>query len=106
MHGFDAARTAKPEDPEAHRQYALLADYFRLYAKAAEAWERVLEIEPGDAAAWDGYFQALRWAGTTEMDRRYWEKLLQVLPDALRNASQRPGLYSNAQRNGGRSRAT
>ena len=98
MHGFDAARTAKPEDAEAHRQYALLADYFRLYAKAAEAWERVLQLEPGDAAAWDGYFQALRWAGATEMDRRHWEKLLQVLPDALRNASQRPELYDNAQR--------
>lgn len=98
MHGFDAARAAKPEDPEAHRQYALLADYFRLYANAAEAWERVLELEPGDAAAWDGYFQALRWAGTTEMDRRHWEKLLRVLPDALRNASQRPELYGNAQR--------
>ena len=98
MHGFDAARTAKPEDAEAHRQYALLADYFRLYAKAAEAWERVLELEPGDGAAWGGYFHALRWAGTTEMDRRHWEKLLQVLPAALRNASQRPELYGNAQR--------
>ncbi|MYE07051.1 MAG: TlpA family protein disulfide reductase [Chloroflexi bacterium] len=97
MHGFDVARTVKPESAEAHRQYALLADYFRLYARAAEAWERVLELEPGDAAAWDGYFQALRWAGTTEMDRRHWEKLLQVLPDALRNASQRPELYGNAQ---------
>jgi len=97
MHGFDAARTAKPEDVEAHRQYALLADYFKLYAKAAEAWERVLELEPGNAAAWDGYFQALRWAGTTEMDRRHGEKLLRVLPDALRNAGQRPELYGNAQ---------
>ena len=98
MHGFDAARTARPEDAEAHRQYALLAHYFRLYAKAADAWERVLELEPGDPAAWDGYFEALRWAGTTEMDRRYWEKLLQVLPDALRNAGLRPELYGSAQR--------
>ena len=98
MHGFDSARTAKPEDAEAHRQFALLADYFRLYAKAAEAWKRTLELEPGDAAAWDGYLQALRWAGTTEMDRRHWEKLLRVLPDALLNASQRPELYANAQR--------
>ena len=98
MYGFDAARTVKPEDAEAHRQYALLADYFRLYAKAAKAWERAVELEPGDAAAWDGYFQALRWAGTTEMDRRHWEKLLRVLPDALRSASQRPELYGNAQR--------
>lgn len=97
MHGFDAARTAKPEDAEAHRQYAVLADYFNLYAKAVGAWERVLEIEPEDAAAWDGYFKALRSAGTTEMDRRHWEKLLRVLPDALRNASQRPELYGNAQ---------
>ena len=98
MYGFDAARTVKPEDAEAHRQYALLADYFRLYAKAAKAWERAVELEPGDAAAWDGYLQALRWAGTTEMDRRHWEKLLRVLPDALRSASQRPELYGNAQR--------
>ncbi len=97
MHGFDAARAAKPEDADAHRQYALLADYFRLYARAAEAWERVLELEPGDAASWDGYFRALRWAGTTEMDRRHWEKLLRLLPDALPNASQRPELYGNAQ---------
>ena len=101
MHGFDTARTAQPEDAEAHRQYALLAHYFRLYAKAANAWERVLELEPGDPAAWDGYFEALRWAGTTEMDRRYWEKLLQVLPEALRNASLRPELYGNAQATAG-----
>ena len=98
MHRFDAARTAKPEDAEAHRQYALLARYFDLHAKAAKAWERVLALEPGDAAAWGGYFHALRWAGTIEMDRRHWEKLLQVLPDALRNASPRPELYGNAQK--------
>ena len=97
MHRFDAARTAKRESTEAHRQYALLAYYFDLHAKAADAWERVLEIEPGDAAAWDGYIAALRWAGAMETDRRYWEKLLQVLPDALRSASQRPGLYGSAQ---------
>ena len=96
MHGFDAARTAKPDYAEAHLQYALLADHFKLHAKAVEAWERVLELEPRNAAAWDGYFHALRWAGTTEMDRRHGEKLLQVLPDALSNASQRPVLYSNA----------
>ncbi|MDE2882854.1 MAG: hypothetical protein OXP70_13455 [Acidobacteriota bacterium] len=97
MHSFDAARTAKPEDAEAHRQYALLADYFKLYAKAAQSWERVLELQPGDPGAWDGYFHALRWAGTTEMDRRHGEKLLHVLPDALRTASQRPELFGNAQ---------
>ena len=94
---FDAIRTATPGDAEAHRQYALLANYFDLYAKAADAWERVLELEPSDAAAWDGYFVALRWAGIFETDRRYGEKLLQVLPDALRSGSRRPELYINAQ---------
>ena len=97
MARFDSARTATPDDAEAHRQYALLAAYFDLYAKAADAWERVLELEPSDAAAWDGYFGALRWAGIHETDRRYGEKVLQILPDALRTASQRPELYSNAQ---------
>ena len=97
MHRFDSARTAVPGDAEAHGQYALLADYFELYAKSAEAWELVLELEPGDAAAWDGYIGALRWAGTFESDRRYGEKVLQVLPDALRSASRRPELYKNAQ---------
>ena len=97
MQRFDAARTAEPEDPEAHRQYALLASYFDLRARAAEAWEHVLKLEPTNAAAWDGYFHALRWAGNVEMDRRYWEKLLQVLPDALQSASRRPGVYDSAQ---------
>lgn len=97
MHRFDSARTTTPDDAEAHGQYALLARYFDLHAKAAEAWERVLELEPSDAAAWDGYFGALRWAGIFETDRRYSEKLVRQLPDALRNASGRPELYSNAQ---------
>ena len=97
MHRFDAARTAKPEDAEAHRQYALLASYFDLHAKAAETWERVLELEPTDAAAWDGYVHALRWASTLETDRRYWEKLLLILPDALQSASSRPGVYDSTQ---------
>ena len=97
MHRFDSARTAMPEDAEAHSRYAEMATYFQLYAKAAEVWERVLELEPANAAAWDGYFHALRWAGIFETDRRYGEKLMQLLPDALRNASRRPGLYDNAQ---------
>lgn len=97
MQRFNAARTTKPEDAEAHRQYALLASYFDLHTRAAEAWERVLVLEPTDAPAWDGYVHALRSAGTFEMDRRYWEKLLQVLPDALRSASWRPGVYDSAE---------
>ena len=97
MHRFDSARTAMPGDAEAHQQYALLAFYFDQQAKAAEAWERVLELEPGNAEAWDGYFNALLWAGTYETDRRYGEKLMQMLPEALQHASGRPELYSNAQ---------
>ena len=97
MHRFDSARTAMPGDAEAHQQYALLAFYFDQQAKAAEAWERVLELEPGNAEAWDGYVYALLWAGTYETDRRYGEKLMQVLPDALQSASRRPELYGNAQ---------
>ena len=89
MHRFDSARTATPDDAEAHRQYARLAHYFDRQAKAAEAWERVLELEPEDAAAWDEYFTALRWAGAYETDRRYGEKLMQALTEALRHA-QRP----------------
>ncbi len=97
MHRFDSARTATPGDAEAHRQYAHLAFYFDQQAKAAEAWERVLELEPGNAEAWDGYFSALLWAGTFETDRRYGEKLMQMLPEALQYASGRPELYSNAE---------
>ena len=59
MHRFDSARTITPGDAEAHCQYALLAHYFGDHAKAAEAWERVIALEPGDAGAWDGYFNAL-----------------------------------------------
>ena len=97
MHRFDSARTARPDDAEAHRQYAQLALYFDLQAKAAEAWEHVLELEPEDAEAWDGYLLALRWAGIFETDRRYGEKMMQMLPEALRHGSGRPELYSNAQ---------
>ena len=97
MHRFDSARTVMPGDIEAHIQYARLAHYFDRQSKAAEAWERVLEVEPGDAAAWDGYFDALLWAGTYETDRRYGEKLMRRLPEALQWASDRPELYSNAQ---------
>lgn len=97
MHRFDSARTAAPDDAEAHRQYARLAHYFDRQASAAEAWERVLELEPGDAAAWEEYSTALRWAGTYETDRRYGEKLMSMLPEALQYASERPELYKNAQ---------
>ena len=61
MQRFDAARTAEPEDPEAHRQYALLASYFDLHARAAEAWEHVLELEPTDAPR--GMATSMRCAG-------------------------------------------
>ena len=97
MHRFDSARTATPDDADAHRQYALLAHYFDRQAKAAEAWERVLELEPANAEAWDGYFTALLWAGNYETDRRYGEKLMQELPEALQYASGRPELFKNAQ---------
>ncbi|MDE2654050.1 MAG: TlpA disulfide reductase family protein [Gemmatimonadota bacterium] len=97
MHRFDSARTATPDDAEAHAQYATLAAYFDLHVTAAEAWERVLELEPGDAAAWDGYFQSLYWAGVYGSDRRYAEKVMQLLPEALQYASGQPELYSNAQ---------
>ena len=94
---YDSARAASPEDAEAHRQYAALASYFSLHADAARAWERVLELEPGDAAAWEGYIHSLRWAGIYGTDRRYAENILQILPEALRNAPDRPVIYSEAQ---------
>ncbi|MYK02379.1 MAG: TlpA family protein disulfide reductase [Gemmatimonadales bacterium] len=94
---YDSARTKAPDDAEAHRQYAKLASYFSLHAEAAQAWERVLELEPGDSAAWEGYVHDLRWAGIFETDRRYAEKILQVLPEALRNAPNRPIIYDEAQ---------
>ncbi len=97
MHRFDSARTARPGDADGHRQYALLAHYFDQQAQAAEAWERVLELEPEDAEAWDGYFVALLWAGNYETDRRYGERLMQALPEALLHASRQPELFSNAQ---------
>lgn len=97
MHRFDSARTVTPCDVEAHRQYAWLAHYFDRQAVAAEAWEHVLELEPENAEAWDGYFAALLWAGNYETDRRYGEKLMQALPQALQYASGRPELYQNAQ---------
>ncbi len=94
---FDSARTASPNDAEAHRQYARLANYFSLNAESAEAWERALALEPERAADWEAYIGALRWAGIFETDRRYGEKILQVLPEALRNAPDRPVLYDDAQ---------
>ena len=94
---YDSARTRSPDDAEAHRQYATLANYFSLNAEAAGAWERALELEPEHAAGWEAYIRALRWAGIFETDRRYGEKILQVLPEALRNAPDRPVLFDDAQ---------
>ncbi|WP_423928807.1 redoxin domain-containing protein [Candidatus Palauibacter sp.] len=94
---YDSARTRSPDDAEAHRQYATLANYFSLNAEAAEAWERALELEPGDAAGWEAYIRALRWAGIFETDRRYGETILRVLPEALRNAPDRPVMYDDAE---------
>ncbi|MDE2662451.1 MAG: TlpA disulfide reductase family protein [Gemmatimonadota bacterium] len=97
MTRYDSARTKAPDQAEAHRQYAKLASYFSLHAEAARAWERVLELEPGDSAAWEGYIHDLRWAGIFETDRRYAEKILQVLPEALRHAPDRPVIYDEGQ---------
>ena len=97
MARYDSARAASPDDAEAHRQYATLASYFSLHAAAVRAWQRVLELEPGDPAAWEGYVHDLRWAGIFETDRRYGEIILQVLPEALRHAPARPVIYSEAQ---------
>ncbi|WP_419163935.1 redoxin domain-containing protein [Candidatus Palauibacter sp.] len=94
---YDSARTRSPDDAEAHRQYATLANYFSLNSEAAQAWERALELEPDDSAAWEGYVHALRWAGIFETDRRYGEKILRVLPEALRHAPDRPVIYDDAE---------
>lgn len=94
---YDSARTKSPDDAEAHRQYARLANHLNLNAAAARAWERAVELEPENAAAWEGYIRDLRWAGIFETDRRYSEKLLQVLPEALRNATDRPVIYDDAE---------
>ena len=96
MARFDSARTVSPDDAEAHRQYARLASFYDLYADATEAWERALELEPGNGAAWDGYIRVLLAANRFEMDRRYGEELLRVLPEALRSVSRRPEIYANA----------
>ncbi len=93
---YDSARNASPGDAEAHRQYATLASYFSLHAEAARTWERVLELEPDDSAAWEGYVHDLRWAGIFETDRRYGEQILRVLPEALRHAPDRPVIYEEA----------
>ncbi len=94
---YDSARTASPEDAEAHGRFATVASYFSLHAEAARAWERALELEPGDSAAWEGYIHDLRWAGIFETDRRYGEKILRVLPEALRHAPDRPVIYDEAE---------
>ena len=93
---YDSARSAAPDDVEAHRQYATLADYFGLFADASRAWERALELEPGDPATWDGYVTSLRWAARFETDRRYGEKLLDRLPEALRATRDRPMIHVSA----------
>ncbi|WP_420438654.1 redoxin domain-containing protein [Candidatus Palauibacter sp.] len=97
MARYDSARAESPDAAEPHRQYATLASYFSLHVAAARAWERALELDPGDSAAWEGYVHDLRWAGIFETDRRYGEKILQVLPEALRHAPARPVIYSEAQ---------
>lgn len=97
MARYDSVRALSPGDVEAHRRYAELTSYFMRFAESATAWERVLELEPGDPAAWDGYVLALLGAGAFESDRRYTEKLLQVLPEALRSAGRRPDVYDHAQ---------
>ena len=94
---YDSARASTPDDAEAHRRYAKLASYFSLHAEAARAWERALELEPDDSAGWEGYIRDLRWAGIFETDRRYGEKILRILPEALRNAPDRPVLFNDAQ---------
>ncbi len=97
MARYDSARAASPGDADAHRQYATLASYFNLHAEAVLAWEGVLELEPLDSAAWEGYIHDLRWAGIFETDRRYGEKILRVLPEALRHAGDRPVIYDDAE---------
>ncbi len=96
MARFDSARTAAPDDSEAHRQYAMLAHYFDLFVEASRAWEQSLELEPADPVAWDGYMTSLRLAGRFETDRRYLEKLLDLLPEALRASRDRPMIYVSA----------
>lgn len=96
MARYDSARTAAPGDAEAHRQYATLAHYFALFPEASRAWERALELEPSDPVAWDGYMRSLRSAAGFETDRRYSEKLLDRLPEALRATRDRPMIYVSA----------
>ena len=97
MARYDSARTKAPDNAEPHRQYAKLAGFFDLQAEAAQAWERVLELEPEDSAAWEGYVHNLRWAGVYGTDRRYAEKILEILPEALRHAPHRPVIYDEGQ---------
>ena len=97
MARYDTARSLNPAVAEAHRRLATLSAYFSLYAKSVRAWERVLQLEPEDPVAWDGYIMALRWACSVESNRRYGEELLRVLPEALRKGSRLPGIYSNAE---------
>ena len=97
MARYDSARAASPDAAEAHRKYATLASYFDLRAEAVPAWERALELGPDDSAAWEGYVNDLRWAGVYGTDRRYAEKILNSLPEALRRAPDRPAIYDEAQ---------
>ncbi len=97
MARYDSARVAAPAAADAHRHYATLASYFDLKAEAAQAWERALELEPSEAAAWQGYVSDLRWAGVYGTDRRYAETILRVLPEALRQAPDRPVIYDEAE---------
>ena len=97
MARYDSARAAAPEDAEAHRQYATLAGYFDLRAEAVLAWERALDLDPDDSAAWEAYVADLRWAGVYGTDRRYAEKILRIVPEALRRAPDRPVIYDEAQ---------
>ena len=97
MPRYDTARSLSPADAEAHRRFATLSTYFSLYAESVRAWERVLQLEPEDPVAWDGYIKALRWACSVESNRKYGEELLRVLPEALRKGSRFPGIYSNAE---------
>ena len=98
MARFDSARAAAPEDADAHRQYA----------HAGQRLQSACGSRAGlGAGARTGTrrFRCLGrlhprffgWAGIFETDRRYGERILQILPEALRHALDRPVIYSEAQ---------